>query len=98
MMASPPKENRLVWDGAGFFGGLVGARHEGVLVRDTHTPPPPSSLYEYQRKGLIEKAVCKLLRIKRRFAQRLHRGALRRSEGVVPVWGKPTHTPPTSGV
>src|ERR1700682_1914896 len=98
MMASPPKENRLVWDGAGFLAGPSGQGTRDCWSEILIPPPPPSSLYEYQRKGLIEKAVCKLLRIKRRFAQRLHRGALRRSEGVVPVWGKPTHTPPTSGV
>jgi hypothetical protein len=39
--------------------------------------------HEYQRKGLIEKAICKLLKIKERFALELHRDAMVRGEGAV---------------
>jgi len=90
--------------------GVVAARLQGVAVvraqaeacatigEATHTPPTPrGSLYKYQRKGLTKKGVCKLLKIKGRFAQRLHRGTLRRREGAVRVWAN-LLIPPTPGV
>jgi hypothetical protein len=51
-------------------------------------------LYAHQRKGLSKKAVCKLLKTKGRFAQRVRRDTLCRGGGS----DQHTYTPPTPGV
>jgi hypothetical protein len=81
--------------------GVVAARFQGVAVvraqaeacatngEATHTPPTPrGSLYKYQTKRLIKKAVCKLLKTKGRFARGL-RGAPDRHGRA----DQPIHTP-----
>jgi hypothetical protein len=50
-------------------------------------------LYAYQRKGFSKKAVCKLLKIKGRFAQRVRSGTLCRSGGA----DQSIHTPHPPG-
>src|ERR1700687_4949261 len=52
-------------------------------------PTPWGSLYEYQRKRLSKIAVCKLLKIKGRFAQQLRSDA---------HWQSAYSYPPTPGV
>jgi hypothetical protein len=47
------------------------------------TPHPPGNSHEFQRKGLTEKALSKVLKIKGRFAMELHKDALGRGEGAI---------------
>jgi hypothetical protein len=46
-------------------------------------PTPGGNSHEYQRKRLSEKGVCKLLKIKGRFALELHRDVIGRCVGAI---------------
>jgi hypothetical protein len=60
----------------------------------SYPPTPRGNLDEYQRKGLSKKAICKLLKMKGRFAHGQRRDALGSDRRA----GQATHTPPTPWV